>query len=165
MNLKLITVLTGVITIASSATPLAINAETAIPTPLLLAQATMQAQQGQFTNLNLSQEQIQQIWQIHAETGQKIEALLTPKQREQYTAALQNRRNQIRNGNETINSISPSQGRQQNILAILNLSKEQKSKIRQIVQSSRTRMNTILTNEQRKQLEQYRNFQLRNRVQ
>jgi Spy/CpxP family protein refolding chaperone len=165
VNIKLMAVLTGVVTIAFSATPFAVKAKTDTPTQPFLAQATIQSRQGQFANLNLTQEQTEQIRKLHEETRQKIEALLTPQQREQYKTTLENRRNPMRNGYGIPNSVLPSQGRQQNILATLNLSKQQKNQIRQIVQSSRTRLNTILTNEQRKQLQQFRDYQLRNRAQ
>jgi periplasmic protein CpxP/Spy len=165
VNIKLMAVLTGVLTIAFSATPFAVKAKTGTPTQPLLAQATIQARQGQFVNLNLTQEQTEQLRKIHEETRQKIEALLTPQQREQYKTTLENRRNPMRNGYGIPNSVLPSPGKRQNILTTLNLSKQQKNQIRQIVESSRTRLNTILTNEQRKQLQQFRDYRLRNRVQ
>ena len=165
MNIKLMPILTGAVVLAAAATPFVEKAVTATPMQPLLAQATKQERERRFSNLNLTQEQREQIKKIHEETRQKIEAVLTPQQRERYTAALQSRRSEMQNGNRGLNSSSRGQGRPQNVLATLNLSKDQRSQIREIMESSRSQMNTILTDSQREQLQQNRGSRVRNRAQ
>ncbi|HEY9634503.1 MAG TPA: hypothetical protein V6D14_13910 [Coleofasciculaceae cyanobacterium] len=169
MKIKLITLLTGAVAFTLASTPFVVKSVAATPVQSLLAQATTPARLGTFTNLNLTTEQQDQIKKLHEETRQKIEAVLTPKQQEQYRSVLQNRRTQMRDRasgdrNSAPNSASLGERRQQNVLATLNLSKQQRDQIREIMQSSREQMKTILTDTQQEQLQQLRRSNMRNRT-
>jgi Spy/CpxP family protein refolding chaperone len=65
----------------------------------------------------------------------------------------------LRDSNTNLNSSSMPRGGQQNMLSSLNLSQSQKSKIAQIMQSSRRQMDNILTDSQRAQLQQMQGSQ------
>lgn len=159
MKLNLISVLAGSVLLFSSVASLAPKALQAAPKQQLLAQTTTQQRQIRLTSLNLTPKQTAQMQRIHQETRQKIEAVLTPPQLQQYKAALQRPRSDIQSGASNSNSALPQPGRRQNILASLNLTQEQKNRISQIMQSSRSRMNTLLTAAQRLQLQQIQSTQ------
>lgn len=154
MKLKLMPVLTGAVVIALTATPLVVKAAPIAPGQQLLAQAAGQQRQGKFGNLNLTQEQKDQMRQLRQQTQREIEGVLTQQQLEQYKAARQSRRGRM--GNRNGNLANSGQGQQrgrQNVFDSLNLSSSQKDTIQQIRQQSRDRMQSILTREQRDQLQ------------
>jgi Spy/CpxP family protein refolding chaperone len=94
--------------------------------------------------------------QLHQETREKIEEVFSSDQLAQYKTAMQNRRGGMQGDAGQMNS-STAQGnsnKRQNIFASLNLSQDQQAKIREIMQSSRTRMSSILTDSQRAQMQQ-----------
>jgi len=173
MKLKLMPMLVGAIALTGclasalsvAASPVAVKGQANISEQLLVAQAQRQQRQGRWANLNLTQAQKDQMKQLHQQTRQKIEAVLTPQQLEQYKTARQNRRSQRQNGNGAANSSSQGQARRQGIFATLNLSEAQKTQIRQIKQSSKEQRNGILTDAQRTQLEQMRQSRMKNRAQ
>ena len=154
MKFKVMSVLTGAVLVAATTTPLNVNAVQVLPGQHLLAQATPPQGQGKLADLNLTQDQKARMRQLHQETRQKIEAVLTQEQRRQYTAALQNPSRAVRNGNGDMNSFSVQRSGRRNVMASLNLTQEQKNKIRDLMQSARSRMNGILTEAQRTQLQQ-----------
>ncbi len=155
MKLKLMPVLTGAVVIALTATPLVVKAAPIAPGQQLLAQAARQQRQGKFANLNLTQEQKDRMRQLRQETQREIEGVLTPQQLEQYKAAMQSRRGMMRNSNGNLANARQGQQRgRQNVFDSLNLSSSQKDRIQQIRQQSRDRMQSILTREQRDQLQQ-----------
>jgi periplasmic protein CpxP/Spy len=152
MKLKLISLITGAVLLA--ATPFAMK--TVAAPGQQLAQATTQQRSGRQNQLNLTSDQKEQMRQLHQETRQKIEALLSSDQLAKYKTAMQNRRGAMRDDAGEMNSAS-RQGngnRRQNMFASLNLSQDQKAKIREIMQNSRTRMSSILTDAQRTQLQE-----------
>jgi len=153
MKNKLISVLTGAVVLTVAAIPLAQTAVHASPGQQLLAQARTGQGQG-LGKLNLTKDQIAQMRQIHQQTRQEIENVLDRKQREQYKAAMDNRQSQMRAGGNMRNGSMQQQGGQQNILAQLNLTSDQKTKIQEIMRSSRARLNAILTPEQQRQMQQ-----------
>lgn len=156
MKLKLMPIVTGAVLLVVAA-PFALKA-VAVPGQQL-AQATQPANQqrsGRQNQLNLTSEQKDQMRQLHQETRQKIEAVLSSAQLAQYKTAMQSRRGGMRDNAGQTNSTS-AQGngnRRQNIFTSLNLSQDQQAKIREIMQSSRTRMSSILTDAQRTQMQQ-----------
>lgn len=156
MKLKLMPVITGAILLA--ATPFAVKAIAAPGQQLaqVTTQPTNQQRIGGQNQLNLTPEQKDQMRQIHQETSQQIEAVLSSDQLAQYKAAMQNRRTQMRDNAGQMNSTTtPSNGnKRQNLFASLNLSQDQQAKIREIMQNSRTRMNSILTDSQRAQMQE-----------
>ncbi|OUC11835.1 MAG: hypothetical protein B0A82_25325 [Alkalinema sp. CACIAM 70d] len=87
--------------------------------------------------LNLSQQQVDQIKQIHQSTRSKIEALLTPEQKAQIKAAAGN-----------------GQGRRGGMKAAANLTDAQKAQIKEIMKASREQMKQVLTPEQQAKLQQ-----------
>ncbi|MGC1395998.1 MAG: hypothetical protein WA828_17200 [Coleofasciculaceae cyanobacterium] len=155
MKLKLMPVITGVVLLA--ATPFAIKA---IAAPgQQLAQATTQPENqqriGGQNKLNLTPEQKEQMQQLHQETRQKIEAVLSSDQLAEYKTAMQNLRGRMQDNAGNQNASTQGNGnRRQNLFASLNLSQDQQAKIREIMQNSRTRMNSILTDSQRVQMQQ-----------
>lgn len=162
MKLKLKSVLTGAVVLVVAATSFVIKPIQAAPGQPLLAQATTQPGQGRWANLNLTPEQQTRLRQLHEQTRKKIEAVFTPQQLQQYRTALQNRRSGMRTANGDVNSSSAQQTGRQNILATLNLTQEQKTKIQQLLRDSRNQRNTILTDAQRSQLQQNWQAQMNN---
>ncbi|HAA27469.1 MAG TPA: hypothetical protein DCE56_07025 [Cyanobacteria bacterium UBA8553] len=155
MKLKLMSVLTGAVVMALTATPLVVQAAPIEPEQQLLAQTARPQRQGKFRNLNLTQEQRDRMRQLRQETQRDIEAVLTQRQLEQYKAAKQSRRGMMRNSNGNLADSGRGQQRgRQNIFDSLNLSSSQKDRIQQIRQQSRNRMRSILTRAQQDQLQQ-----------
>jgi Spy/CpxP family protein refolding chaperone len=164
MKLKLMPLVTGAVLLAAAATPFALKAAQAAPGQLVAQQTTQPAAQpgtqqqrmGRQNSLNLTQEQKDQMRQLHQDTRQKIEAVLSSDQLAQYKAALESRRGGMQNSTGDRNSASAQRngnGRQ-NIFSSLNLSPDQQTKISQIMRASKTRMDSILTDTQRAQLQQ-----------
>ena len=157
MKLKLMPIVTGAVLLVVAA-PFALKA-VAVPGQQLAQATTQPANQqriGRQNQLNLTSEQKDQMRQLHQETRQKIEAVLSSAQLAQYKTAMQSRRGGMRDNAGQTNSTS-AQGngnRRQNIFTSLNLSQDQQAKIREIMQSSRTRMSSILTDAQRTQMQQ-----------
>lgn len=156
MKFKLMPVLTGIVLLA--ATPFAMKA-VAAPGQQLAQATTPQGTQQRTVRpnrLNLTPEQKDQMRQLHQETREKIEAVLSSDQLAQYKAAMQNRRERMQDnaGQRDSASTQRNGNRRQNIFASLNLSQDQQAKIREIMQSSRTRMSSILTDSQRTQMQE-----------
>ncbi|MFB8788361.1 MAG: hypothetical protein U7123_05800 [Potamolinea sp.] len=154
MKNKLISVLTGAVVLTIAAIPLAQTAVNAAPGQQLLAQARTERGQGKLGKLNLTKDQIAQMRQIHQQTRQEIENVLDRKQREQYKAAMDNGQSGMRSGGSARNGSMRQQGGQQNILAQLNLTSDQQTRIQEIMRSSRSRINAILTEKQRQEIQQ-----------
>ena len=134
MKLKLMQVLAGVIALTVTAAPLAVKAEPNQPSQ----PAPDQVQnRREFAGVEFTQQQKERLAQISRDTRAQLEKILTPKQREQFKAAMQ----------------SP-QGRQAAIAA-MNLSPQQQTQVRQIVESAQSQAQTILTPKQRQQIQQY----------
>lgn len=163
MNNKLISVLTGAVVLTIAAIPLAQTAVHAAPGEQLLAQARIERGQGKLGKLNLTKDQLAQMRQIHQQTRQEIENVLDRKQREQYKAAMENRQRGMRSrGVGAQNGSMRQQGGQQNILSELNLTSDQQTRIQEIMRSSRSRINAVLTDEQRREIQQNMRSGMRN---
>jgi periplasmic protein CpxP/Spy len=155
MKLKLMPVLTGAVVLALAATPLVAKAAPVTPGQQLLAQAARQPRQGNFANLNLTQDQKNRMQQLRQDTQREIETLLTPQQLERYNAAKQSRRGMMRNrGGDLAASGQGQRNGRSSMWDSLDLSSSQKAKIQEIRQRSRDRMMSILTDQQRQQLQQ-----------
>jgi Spy/CpxP family protein refolding chaperone len=89
-------------------------------------------------NLNLSAEQKTKIEQLKTNTRTQIEAILTPEQRQKFTA-MKNDRSSMKDGWES-----------------LNLTADQKSKIQAIRQTNRQQLQAILTPAQQAQIKESR---------
>jgi periplasmic protein CpxP/Spy len=124
--------------------------------PLLPVVAqTPTAPAGQYSkrgiNLNLTADQKAQLKQIRESTRSQIDAVLTQEQREQLAAAKQQRQ-QGQQGQKT-----------RGMWASLNLTADQKAKVKAIRQDAKQKMDAVLTAEQRQQLEQQRQTRQQNR--
>lgn len=155
MKLKLISIVTGGVLLATVA-PFAMKA-LAIPGQQLAQTTTQPANQprtGRQNQLNLTPEQKDQMRQLHQETRQKIEDVLSSDQLSKYKAAMASRRAGMRDNAGQMDSASTQRNgnKRQNIFASLNLTQDQQAKIREIMQNSRTQMNSILTDSQRTQI-------------
>ncbi|MEP0869974.1 hypothetical protein NDA01_09180 [Trichocoleus desertorum AS-A10] len=157
MKLKLIPLLAGAIAMTLAAAPLAtqvVQAQSNTGTPSQSGHR-MKGMKG-MNALNLSAEQRTQMQQIHEETKAAIEQVLTAEQRQQLEAIKAQRQatraerqaarveGQARPQGETRERRGP--------FANLNLSAEQQTRIQEIKQASRQRMEAVLTEEQRQKL-------------
>lgn len=138
MKLKFMPMLVGAIALTVATTPLAVKAEPTLKSPLAQAQTQAEEPHG-FQRLGLTQEQKAKMAEIRKSTRSQIEAILTPQQREQLQAAMQDSRPNKRQA-----------------FAALNLTPEQKTQMREIRQSAKSQYEAVLTPEQRQQLQQSR---------
>jgi Spy/CpxP family protein refolding chaperone len=132
-KIKFMSLFAGAVALSTVFAPLAINAQPAAPQ---VGQPAGAGRSMGKAGIELSAEQQAQMEQIRNETRTQIEAVLTPEQRQQWQAAMQNGQ------------------RRRGAMAALNLSEAQRSEIRQIMQSSKDRVTAVLTPEQRQQIEQ-----------
>ncbi|MCC5665553.1 P pilus assembly/Cpx signaling pathway, periplasmic inhibitor/zinc-resistance associated protein [Nostoc sp. CHAB 5784] len=160
MKLKALSLIAGAFTkcapcalaLTLTATSFAVNAQTASPSPVLLAQ-TPQKERGPWKELGLTDAQQTQIQAIKRDSRTKIEAVYTPEQKAKLEAAKQARRAEWQAGQ---GQRQPGQRRGKGGYADLNLSEAQKTQIRQIQESKKQQIQAILTPEQRQKLEQFR---------
>ncbi|MCC5602592.1 Spy/CpxP family protein refolding chaperone [Nostoc favosum] len=145
MKLKALSLVAGAIALTLTATSFAVDAQTASPSPVLLAQ-TPQKERGPWKELGLTDAQKNQIQAIKRDSRTKMEAVLTPEQKAKLEAAKQARQAQRQAG----------QRRGKGGYADLNLSETQKTQMRQIRESEKQQIQAVLTPEQRQKLEQFR---------
>ncbi|WP_375512891.1 Spy/CpxP family protein refolding chaperone [uncultured Nostoc sp.] len=152
MKLKALSLVAGAIALTLTATSFAVNAQTASPSPVLLAQ-TPQKERGPWKELGLTDSQKTQIQAIKRDSRTKMEAVFTPEQKAKLEAAKQARRAewQARKAQG-----QTGQRRGKGGYADLNLSEVQKTQIRQIRESEKQQIQAVLTPEQRQKLEQFR---------
>jgi Spy/CpxP family protein refolding chaperone len=163
MKLKLMPLLAGAIAL-TLATPLAnqvVQAQSNTGTPSQRGPHMMKGMKG-MNALNLSAEQKAQMQQIHQETKAAMEQVLTPEQRQRLEAAKAQRQatRAERQAARSQGQASPQRqaraqgqtGERRGPLANLNLSAEQQTRIQEIRQASRQRMEAVLTEEQRQKL-------------
>lgn len=81
MKLKPLSLVAGAIALTLTATSFAVNAQTASPSPLLVAQ-TPQKGRGAWKELGLTDAQKTQIQTIRRDSRTKFEAILTPEQKQ-----------------------------------------------------------------------------------
>jgi periplasmic protein CpxP/Spy len=153
MKIKLMPLLAGLITLSAVATPIIVQAQAGTSTQAQPGQTTRQRHQGKWDKLGLSDTQKQQMRQLHEQMRDEIyKSVLTPQQQAQVDTAKQNRQ-----ANQ--NNRQPGQARQggkRGFMAALNLTDAQKTQMKTIKQSYKTRMQAILTPAQQQQLEQMR---------
>ncbi|HEY9906113.1 MAG TPA: hypothetical protein V6D18_00740 [Thermosynechococcaceae cyanobacterium] len=141
MNWKLALLLPGAIVLAVAAAPI-LPGITA-PTGTAIAQSQPRADK-----LNLTADQKAKLKQVREATQSKIQAVLTPEQRQQLETLKQQRQSQRQQGQK-----QPRAARQNGGMAALNLTNDQKAQIRQIRESAKQEMEFVFTPEQRQQLE------------
>ncbi|WP_375506185.1 Spy/CpxP family protein refolding chaperone [uncultured Nostoc sp.] len=147
MKLKVLSLVAGAIALTLTATSFAVNAQTASPSPVLLAQ-TPQKERGPWKELGLTDAQKTQIQAIKRDSRTKLEAVFTPEQKAKLEAAKQARQAQRQAGQ--------GQRRGKGGYADLNLTEAQKTQIRQIRESEKQQIQAVLTPEQRQKIEQFR---------
>lgn len=160
MKLKLIPVLAGAIALTLAAAPLAtqiVQAQSNTGTPSQNA-PRMKGMKGMkgMNALNLSAEQKAQMQQIHQEAKAQIEQVLTAEQRQQLEAAkAQRQATRAERQAARAQGQAKPQGEaraRRGPFANLNLSTEQQTRIQEIKQATRQRMEAVLTEEQRQTL-------------
>ncbi|HYX14083.1 MAG TPA: P pilus assembly/Cpx signaling pathway, periplasmic inhibitor/zinc-resistance associated protein [Nostoc sp.] len=152
MKLKALSLLAGAIALTLTATSFAVNAQTASPSPVLLAQ-TPQKEKGPWKELGLTDAQKTQIQAIKRDSRTKMEAVFTPEQKAKLEAAKQARQAQRQAGQD---QRQPGQRQGKRGYADLNLTEAQKTQIRQIRESEKQQIQAVLTPEQRQKIEQFR---------
>ncbi len=141
MDLKRLFLLPGALALALSYAPM-----------LPVVAQTPSAPTGQYQkhriNLNLTDDQKAQLKQIHESTRSQIDAVLTSEQKAQLASA----KGQRQQGQKP-----------RKVWASLNLTAEQKAKIRAIREDAKQKSDAVLTSEQRQQLQQQRQQWQQNR--
>ncbi|MEH2058568.1 MAG: P pilus assembly/Cpx signaling pathway, periplasmic inhibitor/zinc-resistance associated protein [Nostoc sp.] len=159
MKLKVLSLVAGAIALTLTATSFAVHAQTASPSPVLLAQAP---QKGHWKDLNLSSLQKSQIKTIHQNTWQEIEdKVFTPAQKAQFEEAKQAHKAewQARKAQGQTGQQQTGEHRHHRrgggIFAKLNLTQAQKDQIKEIRQSERQQIKAVLTPAQQQQIQQW----------
>ncbi|MUH00155.1 P pilus assembly/Cpx signaling pathway, periplasmic inhibitor/zinc-resistance associated protein [Scytonema sp. UIC 10036] len=143
MKFKNLSLVAGAIALTLTATSWAVNAETISSSPFLIAQEQSREMRGPWQKLGLTDAQKTQLQEIRRNTREEIDRVLTEEQRAQLNNAMQNQ-----NG---------KRGGWRGIMNSLNLSEAQKTQIREIKRSQKTKMEAILTPEQKAQLDEIKN--------
>ena len=143
MKLKKLSLLAGAIAVAFSITPLAANAQVNSNAPQRVAQANRPSP----PDLKLSKKQENQIIKIRSETRDKIQAVLTDKQRKQIQTDLQAGKNP------------------QQVFASIQFTQQQQNELRNIMVGSQQQMEGVLDAKQKKILNEWRASQQRSQTQ
>jgi Spy/CpxP family protein refolding chaperone len=150
MKSKLMPMLIGAIALTLTAAPLVVHAQSQsddYETPTY-GQGQYQGR-GRFAGINLSQNQKDQMARIRQDSQDRIQRILTPAQRQQLQSLRQNRRQQ---------GTARAQGqRGRGMFSSLNLSDDQRRQLRDVMKDSKSRMEAVLTQQQRDQMQ--RNIQ------
>ncbi|MBD2504391.1 Spy/CpxP family protein refolding chaperone [Anabaena azotica] len=145
MQLKPLSLLVGALALTVSATPFAVHAQTNSASAQVVAQA---GKKGPWESLGLSNEQKTRIQQIMSNSRTQVEAVFTPEQKAKLQAARQARQAQ-RQQNQL-----PQADEGRKIMADLNLTDSQKTRIRSIRESTKQQIEAILTPQQRTKLQE-----------
>ncbi|GAB1544506.1 hypothetical protein NUACC21_71820 [Scytonema sp. NUACC21] len=140
MQLKNLSLVVGALALSLTATSIAVNAEMTTSSPFLVAQKQF-GERGPWKRLGLTDAQKSQLSEIRRGTREEIDRILTEEQREQLKTAMQNQNRQ---------------GGWKRAISSLNLSEQQKTQLREIMRSQKTKMEAVLTEEQKAQLQKYR---------
>ncbi len=136
MKFKALSLLAGAVALTLATTNVAVNAQTNLSTPLVVAQA--QELPEKFQRLGLNDAQRSQISEIYSQMRSEISGVLTEEQRQQYQSAVQNG--------------TP----EKQALKSLQLSEEQKTQVKAIKDAKKEQIQGLLTEEQRQQLQQFK---------
>jgi len=144
MKLKNLSLIAGAIALSLSATPFIVNAQQIAQTPTQVKPA----HNGPFERLGLTDAQKTQIKEIRSNSRAQMEAILTPEQKQQLETAKQAHQGQPRQ--------ERGQGeRGKKGWASLNLTPEQKTKMREIKESEKNQIQAILTPQQQQQFKEF----------
>jgi periplasmic protein CpxP/Spy len=144
MNLKNLSLIAGAIALSLSATPFVVNAQNISQTPTQVKSD----RNGPFERLGLTDAQKTQIKDIRSNSRAQMEAILTSEQKQQLEAAKQAHQGQPRQ--ERGQGQRPKRG-----FASLNLTEEQKTKMREIRESEKNQIQAILTPEQQQKFQEF----------
>ncbi|AKG23880.1 hypothetical protein [Calothrix sp. 336/3] len=139
MGMHKLSLVLATVALGCSAIAYPVKAENLSSSPLLIAQDYSGKKSG-MQDLGLSPEQKAKIKAIRQATREEIQKRLTPEQRQQWQTMKQNRQG----------------GKKGEGWRSLNLSETQKTEIRQLMESQKSQINAVLTEEQRQKLEQSR---------
>jgi Spy/CpxP family protein refolding chaperone len=144
MKLKTLSFIAGAIALTLTATPFIVKAQTS---DVGEQQPNSQVhKKGNWQKLNLTDSQKQQMRDIRQAARTKIEAVLTPDQLAKFKA-------EHPEGQEGKREHVKHQGGR---FASLNLTPDQKTQIKKIMQESREEVKGVLTPEQQKQMQEFR---------
>jgi len=110
----------------------------------------MHKHRGGMNKLNLTDDQKARLKQIRESSRAQIESVLTDEQKSKLQAMKQQRQAMRQQGQ----SMRQQGQRGKGVWASLNLTDDQKARIREIRENAKTQRNAVLTSEQRQQLEQ-----------
>ncbi|MGH1393838.1 MAG: Spy/CpxP family protein refolding chaperone [Trichormus sp.] len=148
MQLKSLSLLASAIAITLSATvaPFAVQAQPAFSSPFQVAQAQRKAP---WESLGLSEDQKAKIREIQNNARAQMQEVFTPEQKAKLEAARQERRGQRQAGER------PQAGqRRGKKMADLNLTDDQKARMRAIRENTKQQIEAVLTPEQRAKLQE-----------
>lgn len=146
MNRKTLSFIAAAFALTLTATPFVAQAQEIAPS----RQPGQEfAQKGPWKKLGLTDEQKAKMQEIRRNTRAEMDKVLTPAQKEQLKAQMQERRNQRSQGEGR----SEGKGRgKREPFASLNLTEAQKTRMQEIRKSSKQQMEAVLTPAQREQL-------------
>jgi Spy/CpxP family protein refolding chaperone len=145
MKRQTLSLIAAAFALTLTATPLVAQAQDAAPNGQPRKEF---AGKGPWAKLGLSEAQKAKIMEIRRNTRAEMEQVLTPAQKEQLKAAMQQMRNDRSQRRER------GEWKKNNSFAALNLTEEQKTRMREIKESSKQQMEAVLTPAQREQLKQ-----------
>lgn len=149
MNRKRLSFLAAAFALTLTATPFVAQAQ---PTSPNRQPGKEFAQKGPWQKLGLTDEQKAKMQEIRRNARAEMEKVLTAEQKEQLKAAMQERRNQRSQGEGRMEG--KGRGKKNNAFASLNLTEAQKTRMREIKESSKQQMEAVLTPAQQEQLKQ-----------
>jgi periplasmic protein CpxP/Spy len=152
MKNKLMPILIGAIVLTLTAAPSAVHAQNFQYGDDYEQDTYGQGQsrgrgQGRFAGIDLTERQREQIARIRQDTQNRIQRILTPAQRQQLQSLRQDRQ-----GQRGTMRAQGQRGRR-GIFSSLNLSDDQKRQLRDVRQDSKSRMEAVLTPQQRQQMQ------------
>ncbi|WP_427160689.1 Spy/CpxP family protein refolding chaperone [Aliinostoc sp. HNIBRCY26] len=151
MQLKSLSLLAGAIalTLTTTATPFVVQAQNTPTSAFQIAQAD---KKGPWEALGLTQEQQTRIRQIRENARTQMEAVFTPEQKAKLEAARQER--QARRAQGQAGERPEAGARRGKKMAELNLTDDQKARLRAIREESKKQIEAVLTPEQRTKLQE-----------
>jgi periplasmic protein CpxP/Spy len=108
-------------------------------------------------DLNITEQQKTQLQAIREKTRSRIEAVLTDAQKQQLAATKQQKMAELKQRRESGQKRGEGKGKRggmKGVFESLNLSEQQKSQIKTIMQESRKEMSSVLTAEQKAKIRQ-----------
>jgi periplasmic protein CpxP/Spy len=148
MKTKTLSLIAAAFALTLTATPLVAQAQEASPSR---QPGKEFAEKGPWKQLGLTDAQKAKMQEIRRNTRAEMEKVLTPEQKEQLKAAMQERRGQRSQGEGRGEG---GKGKKNNPFASLNLSEAQKTRMQEIKESSKQQMEAVLTPAQREQMKQ-----------